>query len=89
MGESLAAELLVYSGLYLVVKISQACPAGSAVAVFSSNHGVRQGIDIWRGRRRSCSEFFVDSALHGVVESAQACASLVSVAVFTTDNCVG
>ena len=46
---------LVHSGLYLVVKISQACPAGSAVAVFSSNHGVCQGIDIWCARRRFCS----------------------------------
>lgn len=44
--QSQAADLrpdLVHSGLYLVVKISHACPAGSAVAVFSSNHGVCQG----------------------------------------------
>ena len=69
MGELLAAELLVYSGLYLVVKISQVCPAGGAVAVVSSNHGVCQGINIGCGRCRSCPEFFVDSALHGIVEA--------------------
>ena len=70
MGEVLAAKLLVHSSLYLVVKISQACSAGSAVAVVSSNHGVCQGIDISCGRRRSCPKFFVNSALHSVVESA-------------------
>lgn len=70
MGQLLAAELLVHLGLDLVVKIPEACPAGGAVAVVYSNHGVCHGINIWCARRRSCPEFFVNSALNSVVESA-------------------